>query len=225
MEIINQRLEIMLGSKRRPRSAALCGRAFTLVEVLVVIAIIAILSALILPSVVRAKKEAKKAVAINNLRQCYLALSQYCDANDGWAALPKRELAIQMLPIAVTWDPSDDWRTSMFAPSLPDMVGSFGYVRYHLFDTNGLDWDPNWQSWVSQARGRNFTIMVSLYYSDLRAGPPGSESIMVHGDRMPDRVLALKSDGHIAMTAVKHRESEGLSWSALFFEIPYEGGG
>jgi prepilin-type N-terminal cleavage/methylation domain-containing protein len=64
--------------------------AFTLIEVLVVIAIIGILAALLVPALGQAKKAALRTKCIDHERQLFLAARMFADDHDGW--LPARGL-------------------------------------------------------------------------------------------------------------------------------------
>lgn len=59
-------------------------KKFTLIELLVVIAIIAILAAMLLPALGKAKDLAQKASCSGNLKQDTQAFTLYSNSNDGW---------------------------------------------------------------------------------------------------------------------------------------------
>src|SRR5688572_30187358 len=68
-------------ARRRPQPRP---RAFTLVELLVVIGIIAVLIGLLLPALNRARRNAKAAQCLSNLRQMQAAQLAYAVDNKGW---------------------------------------------------------------------------------------------------------------------------------------------
>src|SRR5881392_3384260 len=67
--------------RRQPRQ-----RAFTLVEMLVVISIIAVLAALLLPAINMAREAGRRASCSNNLRNLALAVQNFDSAKESYPA-------------------------------------------------------------------------------------------------------------------------------------------
>lgn len=96
-----------------------CGGGFTLVELLVVIAVVSLLAALLLPGLSKGKQKAQGFQCLNNHRQLALAWRMYVDDNQ------------DRLPFA-----SED-------PRRPETAAAAWVTGYLDFDPNNrVNWDP-----------------------------------------------------------------------------------
>lgn len=122
VRITDVQSEVLLGSDLRRRILG-----FTLIELLVVIAIIAILAAMLLPALSRAKEEAKKMVCVNNQHEILIATLMYVDSNDQY--MPPGEISAPGVNTNgyLTWDqllmPYGISTNSLICPSQPTGPG------------------------------------------------------------------------------------------------------
>ena len=108
-----------MGSSRRKT------RGFTLIELLVVIAIIAILVAILLPAVQRAREAANKSRCLNNIKQIVLGMHQYHDTHN---VFPPGQIVTQ-------------WLNTNGGPNQPQYVNPLeAYSPNQTFGYQGTSW-------------------------------------------------------------------------------------
>jgi prepilin-type processing-associated H-X9-DG protein len=96
-------------SRPKPRAAA-----FTLVELLVVIGIIAVLIAMLMPALQSAKRQANATACKANLKTCYAFMLMYANDNRNWFAPPNKGHEIGMS--IYSNPPPDVWPKYVFNP-------------------------------------------------------------------------------------------------------------
>lgn len=113
-------------TNRLPGKTAGANRGFTLIELLVVIAIIAILAAMLLPALSKAKLKAMGANCVSNQKQLGMAWQMYADENQGRIVGFDPSVAVSSGLAPWRWDPAPK------TPSIPPNTSNIDKQKIKL---------------------------------------------------------------------------------------------
>lgn len=186
-------------------------RGVTLVELLVVVAVIGLLIALVLPAVQSAREAARRTQCSSNLRQIGIALSSY-SGREG--TFPTALAAPADLQSSLVRSPQD---FSPFARLLPDLEQSVAFNEMNFACAQGQGTpSPENQTVASQ------TFMLFLCPSDGSAqpGPRGAMNYRANMGSHPASFVPAESAGAFSLHAwVRPAEfRDGLSNTAMVSE-------
>lgn len=191
------------------KSCLACGRILnktggamgvTLLEMIIVTAIVSILGALLFPGLKKCRDSAREIRCLHNLRQIGLALSQYCSENEGncpqiyntsawtsWAAVLydqgySKDKRVFLCPSSKT---SDNWKGSN---------NTYGFQWWYQKSAPPGYWGPNLNDFQNPANvgliydsatilnGTDVTAMACYVYPKFVAADP-KQIVRYHNDR------------------------------------------
>jgi prepilin-type processing-associated H-X9-DG protein len=194
---------------RHIRSDLQGNTAFTLVELLVVIGLIAILIALLMPALGRAREAARTVACASNIRQIGIASLVYANRNQGYLPIPVDDVNLTGgRPESAIWSTDTGGILDFTQGTLiPDLGGP--QVAEQLFRCPTEE-EPRSLSARFLLRGRNFSYVFNAEVVDSFNMRTGWKSKRVNQIRRSARKVLLYENG----------DSAGLNSTPVGYDVP-----
>ena len=213
--------------------ACVSNRAFTLIELLVVIAIIAILAAMLLPALSKAKEKAKQINCVSNFKQWGLAMHLYALDNDD--NIPRDGMGA-----SGTYSPGtsgDHLDPYAWFNAMPSLVGERTLIQYYADTSDGT---ANHQRYpFPGGRGKIFHCpsakMTAAEVTDPAVNATGGvEGFFSYGMNIDLKRISTTGGGYANSDAAPHpkmpkistirRQTDTVLMFDMIFNIKTEGG-
>ena len=186
----------------RSSKSSPCGQAFTLVELLVVLALISMLAGLLFPVIARSRRRAREAVCISNMRQIGMAFHMYQQDYDGGRPL-------QLYYLVPTYISSS---SLLICPT--DTTKDYAYLNWGMMNNQPM-WpfhqsydyfNPSSAQWkFMEERGPRSGFVVDRLHGDIIGGNSPEKAPFYAG-----HTIRLDMDGSVVTREIVYPKSSEL---------------